>query len=118
MDEPVDHRGGGHVVTEDLAPLAERLVAGDDHRRAFVAVGHEAEHQARGLGIGMYPTSSITSSGMNDRRRSSVSRRPARCASPRRATHSVAVANCTRWPARHARIESAIAKCVLPVPGE
>ena len=51
MDEPVDHRGGGHVVTEDLAPLAERLVAGDDHRRAFVAVGHEAEHQARGLGI-------------------------------------------------------------------
>ena len=20
MDEPVDHRGGGHVITEDLAP--------------------------------------------------------------------------------------------------
>jgi hypothetical protein len=28
----------------------------------------------------------------------------------------VAVANCTRWPARQARIEIAIARCVLPVP--
>src|SRR5947209_20290087 len=36
MDEPVDHRGGGHVVAEDLAPRRERLVAGDDHRSAFV----------------------------------------------------------------------------------
>jgi hypothetical protein len=39
-------------------------------------------------------------------------------ASDRRATHWVAVANCTRWPARHARIDNAIARCVLPVPGE
>ena len=26
VDEPVDHRGGGHVVSEDLSPGAERLV--------------------------------------------------------------------------------------------
>ena len=51
VDEPVDHRGGGHVVAEDLAPGAERLVAGDDHRRAFVAVGHEREHEVRGFGV-------------------------------------------------------------------
>ena len=37
VDETVDHRGGGHVVAEDLAPGAERLVAGDDQARAFVA---------------------------------------------------------------------------------
>ena len=51
VDEPVDHGGGGHVVAEDLAPLAERLVGGDDHRRAFVAVGDQAEHQVRGFGV-------------------------------------------------------------------
>jgi hypothetical protein len=28
------------------------------------------------------------------------------------------VAKRTRWPARQARIEIAIAKCVFPVPGE
>jgi hypothetical protein len=38
-------------------------------------------------------------------------------ASASRATHSVAVAKATRWPARQARIETAIARCVLPVPG-
>ena len=47
----VDHRGGGHVVAEDLAPRGERLVRGDDHRRALVAAGDEHEHQARGLGV-------------------------------------------------------------------
>src|SRR5665811_1326717 len=51
MDQPVDHRGRCHVVTEDLTPRRERLVAGDDHRRTFVAAGDEHEHQARGLGV-------------------------------------------------------------------
>ena len=32
-------------------------------------------------------------------------------------THSVAVLNSTRWPARHARIPKAIEICVLPAPG-
>src|SRR5919202_1387930 len=54
---------------------------------------------------------------MNDSRRSSASRLPWRLASDSRATHCVAVANCTRWPARHARIDSATARWVLPVPG-
>jgi len=51
MDEAVDHRGGGHVVAEDLTPRRERLVAGDDHRRALVAARDEHEHQAGGLGV-------------------------------------------------------------------
>ena len=33
-------------------------------------------------------------------------------------THSVAVLKATGWPARQARIPSAIARWVLPVPGE
>src|SRR4051812_33984296 len=53
---------------------------------------------------------------MNDSRRSSASRLPWRFASESRATHCVAVANCTRAPTRHARIDSAMAKWVLPVP--
>jgi len=55
---------------------------------------------------------------MNDSLRSSASSALWRLASASRATHSVAVANATRWPARQARIETAIARCVLPVPGE
>jgi hypothetical protein len=51
VDEAVDHRGGDDVVAEDLAPAAERLVGGDDHRGAFVAAGDEREHQVRGLRI-------------------------------------------------------------------
>src|SRR5215217_6080148 len=54
---------------------------------------------------------------MKDRRRSSALRPLWRLASDRRATHSVAVANATRCPARQARIETAIARCDLPVPG-
>jgi len=50
---------------------------------------------------------------MNESRRSSASRLPWRLASESRATHWVAVANWTRWPARQARIETAIAKCGL-----
>ena len=57
------------------------------------------------------------SSGTNDSLRSSASSWPWRLASPSRATHWVAVANCTRCPARHARIPSAVAMWVLPVPG-
>src|SRR4051794_5825887 len=59
---------------------------------------------------GMYPTSSTTSSGMNDSRRSSASRLPWRLASESRAIHWVAVANWTGCPARQARIESATAR--------
>src|SRR4051794_170266 len=51
VDEPVDHRGGDDVVAEDLAPAAERLVAGDDQARAFVAARDEHEHQIRGLRV-------------------------------------------------------------------
>ncbi len=51
VDESVDHGGGDDVVAEDLAPAAEGLVAGDDHRGALVAAADEHEHQVRGLGI-------------------------------------------------------------------
>ena len=37
VDEAVDHRGGGHVVADDLAPRTEGLVGRDDHRRALIA---------------------------------------------------------------------------------
>jgi hypothetical protein len=51
VDEPVDHGGGDDLVAEDLAPAAERLVAGDDERGAFVAAADELEEQVRGLGL-------------------------------------------------------------------
>jgi hypothetical protein len=50
VDEPVDHRGGGGVVAEDLAPSGEGLVAGDDQAGALIAAGDEHEHEVGGLG--------------------------------------------------------------------
>jgi site-specific DNA recombinase len=51
VNEPVDHRDGGDLVAEDLAPGRERLVAGDDQRGALVARRDQREHQVGGLGI-------------------------------------------------------------------
>ena len=48
---------------------------------------------------------------------SSAWRRPWAWASARRATHSAAVANATRWPAWQARMDRPMARWVLPVPG-
>jgi hypothetical protein len=51
VDEPVDHRGGDHVVAEDLAPAAEGLVGGDDQARALVARRDELEEEVGGFGF-------------------------------------------------------------------
>jgi hypothetical protein len=45
VDKPVDQGGGDHGVAEDLAPLLEAAVAGDDDRAAFVAARDEREEQ-------------------------------------------------------------------------
>src|SRR3989442_1926749 len=41
MHEPIDPGGGGDVVTENLAPPTEGLVARDDQARSLVAGGDE-----------------------------------------------------------------------------
>ena len=51
VNEPVDHRRRGDLVTEDLPPGAEGLVRGDDQRGPLVAGTDEAEHQVRRLGV-------------------------------------------------------------------
>ena len=51
MDEPADQGGGDHCVAEDLAPLLEAAVAGDDDRAAFVAAGDERKQQVGGLAL-------------------------------------------------------------------
>src|SRR6266545_7504413 len=45
VDEPVDQGGGDHGVAEDLAPLLEAAVGGDDDRAALVAPGDEREEE-------------------------------------------------------------------------
>ena len=49
VDEPIDQSGGDHRVAEDLTPLLEAAVGGDDDRAAFVAAGDEGEEQVGGL---------------------------------------------------------------------
>src|SRR5512134_3939851 len=50
MDEAVDHGQGHGWIGEDLAPLTERLVCGDEDGAAFVAGTDELEQHA-GLGL-------------------------------------------------------------------
>ncbi len=51
VDEAIDHGGGDGGVPEHLAPTAERLVRGDDHRRSFVAGGDELEEEVGGFAV-------------------------------------------------------------------
>src|SRR6266852_2291227 len=41
VDDPVDGRGGGHGVFEDLVPFGEDQVGGNDYAAAFVAFGQQ-----------------------------------------------------------------------------
>ena len=49
MQEAVENRRGQHLIVEDVAPIAEALVAGDDETRTFVAAHQSPEEQARFL---------------------------------------------------------------------
>ncbi len=51
VDEPVDQGGGDHRVAEDLAPLLEAAVRGDDDRAALVAARDQSEEQVGGLAL-------------------------------------------------------------------
>src|SRR6266542_4098226 len=51
VQQPVQDGGGEDVVAEDLAPFAERLVAGEQDRAAFVAAGDQLEDHV-GVGAG------------------------------------------------------------------
>ncbi len=48
VNEPVDQRGGDHLIAEDLAPGLEASIRGEDDRAALVAAGDEGEEQVRG----------------------------------------------------------------------
>ena len=51
VDESVDERRGDHRIAEDLAPLLEGAVRGDDDRASFVAAGDEREEEVGGLAL-------------------------------------------------------------------
>jgi len=45
MQEPVEDSGGDHLVAEDLAPLRDHLIGGDEHAAALVAARDELEEE-------------------------------------------------------------------------
>jgi hypothetical protein len=51
VDEPVDQGRGHHRVAQDLAPLLEGAVRGDDDRAALVAARDEREQQVGRLAL-------------------------------------------------------------------
>ncbi len=47
MEDPIEDGGGDHRVPEDLVPLAEASVRGQDESALLVAAGDELEKQVR-----------------------------------------------------------------------
>jgi hypothetical protein len=50
MEEAVEERSGDDRVAEDLAPLGEAAVGGQDHRALFVAGVDQLKEQAAAIG--------------------------------------------------------------------
>jgi hypothetical protein len=47
VDEPIDQGRRHDLIAEDLAPVLEAFVAGQDRRRMFIASGEELEEEHR-----------------------------------------------------------------------
>jgi hypothetical protein len=47
VQQPVEDSGGDYGIPEELLPIGEALVGGDDGGTALVAVGDELEEQIR-----------------------------------------------------------------------
>lgn len=45
MDEPIEDGRSDRIIIEDLAPILERAVGGEDHGALFVTVGHDLEEK-------------------------------------------------------------------------
>ena len=119
VDEAVDHGGGDDVVAEDLAPAAERLVAGDDQAGPFVAGGDELEEQVGGFGFEGDVADLVDDEQRVAAEPDELGLQPAggvgvgEAGDPLRRRWRTA----TRWPAWQARIPRPMARWVLPVPG-
>ena len=50
VQEPIEERGGDHRIAEDLAPLGEAAVGGEDHRAPLVAGVDQLEEQVAAIG--------------------------------------------------------------------
>ena len=48
MQESIENGSGHHVVAEDVAPLRDGLVGGDEHTAALVASADELEEEVCG----------------------------------------------------------------------
>ena len=99
-------------------PLNGRL-RGQDQRGVFVAAGDELEEQVRGVLLEGQVADLVDDDQPVAAQpgRARAGSRPARWASVSRVTHSVAVANRTRWPWWAAAMPRPVARWVLPVPG-
>ena len=51
VEEPVKDRRRQHLVVEDLPPVHEALVGGDDRRRLLVPAGQKPEEESRLLPV-------------------------------------------------------------------
>jgi hypothetical protein len=64
MEEPVRHRGDGRGVAEELAPILDGTVRGQQRRRALVAPHDDSRRSsAAGCGSLRIPRSSMMSRG-------------------------------------------------------
>ena len=50
VQQPIENRGGDHGIAKHLIPVADRLVAREQHAPAFIAFGDHLKQQMGGMG--------------------------------------------------------------------
>ena len=85
MHQPIDRRGGRHLIAEDPIPVREDQIAGDEDGASLVAFGQEREENLGLLGT-LLDVPDVVEDAARRSDRASVRRAAARdCASPPRA---------------------------------
>jgi hypothetical protein len=97
VDEPVDQGRGHHRVAQDLVPLLEGAVRGDDDRAACVAARDEREQQVGRLALERQVADLVDDEQVVALEAAQLALELLRsCAASSRETHSWAVAKATR----------------------
>ena len=117
VENAVENRGGNHLVAEDVAPLRDGLIGGDEHAASFVASADELKNQVSGLllegEVAQFVDDEQLGLGVE---RDLVGEFALRLRT-RELSSEVAVTNSTECPASTAARPSPIARWVLPTPG-
>jgi hypothetical protein len=118
VEHAVEHGRCDHLVAEDVTPLRDGLVGGEEQAAALVAPPDQLEEQVRGLLLQGQVAELVDDERLGFGVEGDLVGELSSCWALESAARSeVAVTNKAEWPASTAARPKAIARCVLPTPG-